>query len=123
MNETDFSDACNEVRVLYEVISAGVKVPHVKKAHVRLVSTNYTFEESNDIKAPYVISISDPAHKGNPIKVPLNTSKNSIRRLKQYGCCNSAEFTMREDGKIRVSIAFEKKFKKPKTVTFQKTKY
>lgn len=118
MNETDFSDACNEVRVLYEVISAGVKVPHVKKAHVRLVSTNYTFEESNDIKAPYVISISDPAHKGNPIKVPLNTSKNSIRRLKQYGCCNSAEFTMREDGKIRVSIAFEKKFKKPKTVTY-----
>ncbi|MDO5786038.1 MAG: zinc ribbon domain-containing protein, partial [Eubacteriales bacterium] len=107
-----------EVRVLYDVISAGFKIPHIKKAHVRLVSKNYTFKESDDIKAPYVISISDPAHKRNTITVPLNTSKNSIRRLKQYGCCHSAEFSMREDGQIRVSIAFKKKLKQPKTATY-----
>lgn len=118
MNETEFAEACNEVRVLYDVIAAGYKTPHVKKAHVRLVSTNYKFEESNGIEAPYVISISDPANRGNTIVVPLNTSKNGIRRLKQYGSCNSAEFTMREDGRIRVSIAFKKKIKEPKCATY-----
>lgn len=118
MSKEEFLDACNDVRAMYNVISIEYKVPYVRKAHVRLVSTNYTFEESNDIQAPYVISISDPANKGDTIVVPLNTSKNSIRRLKQYGAAHSAEFTMRKDGRIRVSIAFKKKIKKSGRQTY-----
>lgn len=109
MKESDFSASVANICFLYAEACLFFKVPVIKKAEVMLVSTLFSLEKANDIKAPYVINITDPSSKGNHIAVPLDTSKNSLRRLDQYGPKHSVAFTVRNNGTIKVTVAFEKK--------------
>ena len=114
MSDFDFQMA--EIRVLYDGIAPTYKVPYISKAHVRLVSTNFKFSLSDKIKAGAVIEISIPNTKGYT-EIPLIITRDGRRRLEQYGACSSAEYTMQENGLIRVSIAFEKKLNRPGTTS------
>ncbi|MCD8322525.1 MAG: hypothetical protein LUC89_06550, partial [Oscillospiraceae bacterium] len=109
MNDCTFNANADAVRLYYYEGTAIFRVPTIKHASVRLVSTLYTLEKSKNIEAPYVISVTDPSSRGKRIDVPLNTSRNSLRRLDQYGAKHSVDYTIRKDGLIKVTVAFEKK--------------
>lgn len=114
----DFDLQTDEVRMMYRFVSDGYKLPHINKAHVRLVSTNFKFGLTDKIKADAVLSVSLPSVNGY-IDIPLNTSANSVRRILQYGACHSAEYTIRDDGSIQVTIAFKKDIVRPKTTKYR----
>lgn len=115
MKQEDFDLAAEEARWLYREGCGIFKVPQFGKVPVQLVSTLFTLEESDDIKAPYVINITDPAAKKARIEVPLDTSENSLRRLKQYGAKKPVTFTLMANGWVKVTVAFEKKHRTPET--------
>ncbi len=118
MDGEAFDTECREIRFLYQCISDGCMLPAVRRAEVRLVSTNMKFALTDKIAADAVISISLPGVKGY-LDIPLRTSRNSIRRLKQYGACHSAAYTIREDGQLRVSAAFRKQLAAPVGKSYQ----
>lgn len=118
MSEDTFTDTTEGIRMLYHDAEQTYKVPQVKRAGVRLVSTNFRFSLTESIKAGAVIEISLPQVKGY-ITIPLETSGDAKRRLLQYGACHSAEYEMLPDGKLKVVVAFEKKVKEPETTSIR----
>ena len=127
MSDKEFLCNVEDVNTFYELTSPSYKIPHVKWDHVRLVSTNEKFfmagedgfalEETRNIKADAVISISLPGTEGYT-PVPLRTSSYSVDRLRKYGACHSAEYTIDEKGNIDVTVAFKKKPKQPKVKSY-----
>ena len=61
----DFDFACEEIRALYGFLDEEKKLPRVKRARARLVSTLFNLGETEGIKAPCLIEITKPASKGN----------------------------------------------------------
>ena len=118
MKPGEFGALTDEFNTMYECVQSGHKLPYVSHSQVRLVSTLFSLEEAG-IDAPYVISITDPAHKGKHIEVPLYCSGDAMRRLKQYGKCGSVDFTIRRDGTIRVAVAFRKRLHEPRVSEYR----
>lgn len=88
------------------------KIPFVKNAPLQLDTRLCTIEEAEKAKADFVLSVKLFGLK-NRVKIPLKTSKNSLRRLDQYKTC-SPTITLKNN-MIQVVIPFEKKIEKKKT--------
>ena len=84
------------------------KAPKQEKVTIQLDSRTCDFEESDNIKAHYVLRVS-VLDSNKRIEIPLLTSTNSLRRLNQYKYSKSPHLKIRKDGKIKVSVAFNKK--------------
>ena len=94
------------------MLSMEYKVPEVKHTEVPLDSRLMKLETSENIKEPYVISITDPEKRNSRIQVPIRLSGDADRRLSQYKPAASVRFTLK-DSLLKVSRAFTKKAKKP----------
>ena len=120
MTEAQFNNDALEILDCYRYGSYMYKVPEVSKEHVRLVSTNYTFTISNENPSKAVIKISKPGKDCfGRIEIPLVMTEDAVRRFKQYGHCNSAEYTVMENGMVRVSVAFRKKCEEQKGSSYR----
>ena len=109
MSDADFQLYMTEFHFLYANTSLMFRTPHVNKATVPLDSRVYRFEESINIKAEYVVYITDP-REGNPrIAVPVNTSHHSraILRNGEYKVASSANYSI-INGKLKLSRAYKK---------------
>lgn len=112
----DIEDLRTEVKFWYDSASLEFKIPEFKNAPVKLDTALCSFVESNDIKAPYVITISNPFEKGKRYDVPLNTTQRNINRLNIYKNATSFNVRVKDNGIIHVmasvkkDIEFEKEF-------------
>lgn len=115
MEQSAFDFRMEEFALSYFDASSLFRVPHTTKMWVSLSSKACALEEAENICAGYVISITNPGTRGERIVVPLVTSENSVRRINQYGRAKSCKYTITDDGKLRVSVAFKKRQYKPET--------
>ena len=92
----------------YEMYSLEYSIPVLNNEQVSLDSRLMKIEQSKTVKTAFVIAISDPLHKNHRIEVPINTTKNSVRRLKQYNAAGSVSYTITKSGKLRVQWAVKK---------------
>ncbi|MBP3907722.1 MAG: transposase [Turicibacter sp.] len=103
-----------DVQTLFNLELRHRKIPLVKKAPVQLDSRLFTLESPEKVKADFVIKIKkleSQKEKGEDIRIPIpiKTSSNSLRRIKQYKKSNTSTFTITEKGKLKIAIPFEKK--------------
>ena len=112
MDDTAFCLEMKTFMDVYGMCSLEYKIPEVRHAEVPLDSRLMKLEESEKIKEPYVISISDPEKRNSKIVVPIRLSRDAERRLKQHKPAMSVCFDI--NGKLLiVSRAFTKKVRKP----------
>ena len=112
MSSDDFEFEMTLFHDSYFMTSCEYRIPHVKKASVSLDSRCMVIEESTDTTCSHIIAITNPTVKKQRIVVPINTSKNSLRRLKQYKAAGTLSYTIRGN-QIKVTWSFEKKARKP----------
>ena len=104
----------------YWTASLLFKVPKLSKEMVPLDSRIMTFEESKDIKAPYVLRVSDYSERGKMITVPLNeTSRRSKQRLRQYKNANSVSYSILDNGTLKVQRAITRKNRTPDITDYE----
>lgn len=111
LSDIDLEKSKAIVRGYYEAFSKTHKIPQVKKAHVRLDSRTYTLEESKDVATSHVISITDIDKRSGRFEVPIQCSRNSLRRMEQYGANSTVTYTVTDEGLLRVAVTVEKKVK------------
>ena len=104
------------VRVMFYEKLNHWKLPFVKSAPLQLDSRVSTFSPAENIKADYVLSVKLLGSRQR-VELPVSTSGNSLRRLKQYPT-GSLTLALLKNGNVRVGVPFEKKIKprQPKTV-------
>lgn len=115
-NEFDFQTA--EILDCYHMFSAAYKIPYAKNAYVKLDSRVCKLEKSNDIAAPYVLSIIDIRKHSQRFEIPLNTSSNSLRRMEQYKVSPTVSYTITEKNQMKVVVSFEKKVEIPEATDY-----
>ena len=103
-----------DVQTLFNLEFHQRKIPLIKKASVQLDSRLFTLESPKKVKADFVINIkklSSQKKKGEDLRIPIpiKTSSNSLRRIRQYEKSNTATFMITEKGKLKIAIPFEKK--------------
>ena len=116
MGKNEVEKCIKEINVLFNMELNSRKIPSVRKAHVQLDSRVFTFEKAEFIKSDFVIwikKLESQKSKGEQIRIPIpiKTSKNSLRRINQYDKSNTATFSITKNGKLKVTIAFQKKIK------------
>lgn len=103
-----------DVQTLFNLELHHRKIPLVKKTPVQLDSRLFTLEPPEKVQADFVIKIKkldSQKEKGEDIRIPIpiKTSSNSLRRIKQYKKSNTATFTITGKGQLKIAIPFEKK--------------
>lgn len=83
------------------------KLPRLQKVSIQLDTRVCVLEESENIKAHYVLRVKTLT-RGKWIEIPLLTSSNSLRRLQQYQYSKAPVLKI-EGEKIKVSVSFNKK--------------
>lgn len=116
MTQGDFDLRMTEFALSYSDASSSFRVPNPRKMWVSLSSKTHDLEEAEHIKTTHVIQIANPGARCKRISVPITASKNSVRRMRQYGCAKSCRYTIDESGRLRVSVAFKKHTDRPETV-------
>ena len=112
MDTDSFRLMLGAFRDAYAMAALERKAPHLHHAEVPLDSRLMRLEESESIKAPYVISITDPENKNMRISVPIRLSRDAERRIHQHKPAASVRFDVR--GKLlKVSRAVKKRLEKP----------
>lgn len=94
--------------------SAQRRVPAVRSAEIPLDSRLMKLEKSENIKAPYVIEITDPFHKGCRFSVPLNTSRHSLHKNESNKMAGTVKASIR-NGVLKVAWAYTRTVGQPKT--------
>lgn len=85
IEDSEFEFMQQEFRVIYDMVSCEYKIPYVTRSQIPLDSRIMTIEPSENIKAPYVIAISNMLDVGGGrIVVPLNTTKHSIHKINTH---------------------------------------
>lgn len=76
IEDSEFEFMQQEFRVIYDMVSCEYKIPYITRSQIPLDSRIMTIEPSENIEAPYVITISNMLDVGgDKIVVPLNTSE------------------------------------------------
>ena len=99
------------VRILFYEKIEHWKRPFVKKATLQLDARVSKLEKSHSTKENYVVSMK-LLNETKRQEVPVNTSKNGLRRLAQYK--NGSMTATLMNGKIRIGIPVTKKINKQK---------
>ena len=113
MSEDSFCFAQKEFTDSYLSHCLGFAIPHVDREQVSLDSRLMRLEVSTDTVYPYVINITNPFARGQRTAVPLQCSRNGLRRLKQYKVSGTVHYTVWGKDKIRIQASFEKKLEAP----------
>ncbi len=118
MPQGEFDLRMDEFSMAYADATSLFRVPCVKKKMwVSLDSRTCILEEAVQVKTSHVLTVINPGASRERISIPLRTSENSLRRLRQYGLIKSCRYTITDKGQLRVSVAFKKKKEQPKTGT------
>ena len=114
MSETEFYHASLSFQDSYVMYAAEYKVPQLSSVELPLDSRLMRIEKSAQIKAPYVISVTDPFHKKQRIQVPLCTSRHSVNKIKTCRMAGTVKMSFHE-GVLRIGWSYTKSMDQPKT--------
>ena len=114
MTEQEFYYASLCFQDSYVMHDLEYKIPQLSSVELPLDSRLMRIEESTQIKAPYVISITDPFHKGQRIQVPLSTSKHSINKIRTCKMAGTVKMSFHE-GVLRIGWSYTRSMDQPKT--------
>lgn len=114
MSNAEFSSEIFSFADEYAMASLLFKVPTIRREQVVLDSRMMKLEKSTDTKCSHVLSFSNPFDKGHRITIPINTSRNSIRRIAQYDTASTVFVSLNRHGKLRVQLSLSKEVSKPK---------
>ena len=112
---SEFNYKVLEFNLWYRVISDSFKQPYCKKTEVQLTSAACKLIKSDDIKAPYVIEITN-SKENKRLIVPLNTSSRCLKRLEKYKVGTSMRYTIRKDGTIKITVPIQKEITTSKEI-------
>lgn len=114
MDEAVFRTEMAAMADSYAMYRMEYRVPELRSAEVPLDSRLMKIEESSVIKAPFVITVTDPFKKKNRIMVPLNTSSHSLHKAKSNKMAGTVKASIR-NGKLRIAWSYDKSLEQPKT--------
>ena len=115
MSDCEFTFCQSEFSAIYEDISATYKIPHIKRAEMPLDSRLMRIEKSNNIKAPYVIFISDALNKnGKRSDIPIETSRHSLYKIEHNKMAGTVMASM-DNGVLKIGWSYTKSVEQPKT--------
>lgn len=116
MNDEEFRFAMIEFQDSYAMCDLEYGIPNLRSVEVPLDSRLMKIERANDIRAPYVIRVTDPFTRGKRIDVPLNTSVHSIHKIRSNKMAGTVKLSVKHD-KIRIGWSYERKNKKTATTS------
>lgn len=116
IEDSEFKFIQQEFRVIYDMVSCEYKIPHVSRSQIPLDSRIMTIKPSRNIKAPYVITISNMTDVGGEkIEVPLNTSKHSIHKINTRKMAGMVSISMDIQRCLKVDWSYKSCMSQPKT--------
>lgn len=114
MTDEAFAVQMMEFQDFYASACMEFRIPQLQKVSVSLDSRLMKIGPSASIKAPYVITMSDPLTKNSRIQIPLGTGRHSLRKIRSNGMAGTVMMQVR-DGKVRIGWSYERKLAQPKT--------
>lgn len=116
IEDSEFKFMQQEFRVIYDMVSCEYKIPYVNRSQIPLDSRIMTIKPSRNIKAPYVITISNMTDVGGErIDVPLNTSKHSMHKINTRKMAGMVSISMDIQRCLKVDWSYRSCMSQPKT--------
>lgn len=115
MDPADFRFAMLQLRDSYVMASLEYRIPELSRAEMPLDSRLMKIELSENIKAPYVVTITDPFRKNSRFSIPVSTSAHSLHKIRSSQMAGTINVSM-DTGKFRVAWAYTRTLERPKTV-------
>ena len=116
IEDSEFKFMQQEFRVIYDMVSCEYKIPYVSRSQIPLDSRIMAIKPSMNIKAPYVITISNMTDVGGEkIEVPLNTSKHSIHKINTRKMAGMVSISMDIQRCLKVDWSYKNCVSQPKT--------
>ena len=113
---SEFEFMQQEFSVIYDMVSCEYKIPYVSRSQIPLDSRIMTIEPSENIEAPYVITISNMLDVGGDrIVVPLNTTKHSIHKINTRKMAGMMSISMDIQRCLKVDWSYKNCVSQPKT--------
>lgn len=114
MTEQEFYQASLSFQDSYVMYDAEYKIPQLSSVELPMDSRLMRIEESTQIKAPYVISVTNPFHKKQRIQIPLCTSRHSLNKIRTCKMAGTVKMSFRE-GILRIGWSYTRSMDQPKT--------
>ena len=116
MDEEEFAFSMREFMDCYTAYSLEYKVPMLKSIEIPLDKNMVRIEQSENIKAPYVLYIADPLERNSRICVPVQGSRKGLERIRAEGNTPAGTVSVSIKGKkLKASWACKKKVEQPET--------
>ena len=116
IDDSEFEFIQNEFRVIYEMVSCEYKIPYITRSQIPLDSRIMTIEPSENIEAPYVITISNMLDVGgDKIVAPLNTTKHSIHKIHTRKMAGMVSISIDIQKCLKVDWSYKNCVSQPKT--------
>lgn len=116
IEDSEFKFMQQEFRVIYDMVSCEYKIPYITRSQIPLDSRIMTIEPSENIEAPYVITISNMLDVGgDKIVVPLNTTKHFIHKIKTRKMAGMVSISMDIQKCLKVDWSYKNCVSQPKT--------
>lgn len=100
---------------LYAMKCLEYRIPQLRSVSVPLDSRLMTVEPSKQVKAAYVIRITDPFQKNHRIQIPIDTSTHSLHKINSQKMAGTVMMQVRKK-KLRIGWAYTRHIEQPKTV-------
>ena len=116
IEDSEFKFMQQEFRVIYDMVSYEYKIPYITRSQIPLDSRIMTIEPSENIEAPYVITISNMLDVGgDKIVVPLNTTKHFIHKINTRKMAGMVSISMDIQKCLKVDWSYKNCISQPKT--------
>lgn len=116
IEDSEFEFMQQEFRVIYDMVSCEYKIPYITRSQIPLDSRIMTIEPSENIEAPYVITISNMLNVGgDKIVVPLNTTKHFIHKINTRKMAGMVSISMDIQKCLKVDWSYKNCMSQPKT--------
>lgn len=116
IEDSEFEFMQQEFRVIYDMVSCEYKIPYITRSQIPLDSRIMTIEPSENIEAPYVITISNMLDVGgDKIVVPLNTTKHFIHKINTRKMAGMVSISMDIQKCLKVDWSYKNCVSQPKT--------
>lgn len=116
IEDSEFEFMQQEFRVIYDMVSCEYKIPYITRSQIPLDSRIMTIEPSENIEAPYVITISNMLDVGgDKIVVPLNTTKHFIHKISTRKMAGMVSISMDIQKCLKVDWSYKNCISQPKT--------
>ena len=98
----------------YSMYAVEYKIPELHSVEIPLDSRLMVIEPSTDIKAHYVITITNPFCKNSRFSVPLNTSKHSLHKVNSNKMAGTVKVSI-HNGVLKTAWFYKRNYQQPKT--------